>query len=85
MAVLRRRHPHPASEASVERDLTGVFAAVVAVLDVILLLALLASGGGFSSAVISLMLLVVGNGFAVLMLCRARRSISRLWLEVTAG
>lgn len=81
---LRQRHPHPVSEASVERDLTGVSAVVVAVLDVILLVALLASGGDFSSTVISLLLLVVGNGCAVLMLWRARRSISRLWLDVTA-
>ena len=85
MAVLRRRHPHPASEASVERDLTGVFAVVVATLDVILLVAVAASGGDFSSAVISVLLLVVGNACVVLMLWRARMSISRLWLEVAGG
>jgi hypothetical protein len=82
MAVLGQRHLHPASEVSVERDLTGVFAVVVATLNVILLVAVLASGGDLSSAVTSLLLLVVGNACAALMLWRARRSISRLWLEV---
>jgi hypothetical protein len=85
MTVLRQRHPHPASEVSVERDLTGVFAVVVATLDVILLVAVLASGGDFSSVMISMLLLVVGNACVVLMLWRARMSISRLWLEVAGG
>jgi hypothetical protein len=49
---------------------------------VIPLVAVLASGGDFSSAVISMLLLVVGNACVVLMLWRARMSISRLWLEV---
>ena len=83
--VLRQRHPHPVSATSVERDLTGVSAAVVAVLDVILLVGVLASGADFASTVISLLLLVLGNACVVLMLWRARRSISRLWLDVTAG
>jgi hypothetical protein len=82
MTVLRQRHPHPASEASIERDLTGVFAVVVATLDVILLVALLASGADFSSAVTSLLLLMTGNACVVLMLWRARRSISRLWFAI---
>ncbi len=81
-AVLGRRHPSPAAEADVERDLTGVFAAVVAVLDVILLLALLAGGDGLTSAAIALPLILAGNAFVVLILRRARMSISQLWLEV---
>ena len=81
-AVLGRRHPNPAAEADVERDLTGVFGAVVAVLDVILLLALLAGGDGLTSAAIAVPFIVVGNAFVVLMLGRARMSISRLWVEV---
>jgi hypothetical protein len=80
--LLRQRHPHPASEASVQSDLTGVFAVVVAVLDVILLVALFVSGQALSSAAIALPLIVLGNACVVLMLWRARTSISRLWLEV---
>ncbi len=81
-AVLARRHPQPTSEASVRRDLTGIFAAVVAVLDVILLVALVAGGDGFSSAAIAVPLIAVGNACVVVMLRRARTSISRLWVEV---
>ncbi len=83
--LLRRRHPHQSSEASVQRDLTGAFAVVVALLDVILLVVLLATGAGLSSAAIALPLVVGGNVCVVLMLWRARTSISRLWLEVSGG
>lgn len=84
-AVLGRRHPHPASEASVHSDLTAVFVVVVAVLDLILLVALVVSGGGLSSAAIALPLIVVGNACVVLMLRRARTSISQRWSEASGG
>ncbi len=80
--LLRQRHPHPASDEIVQRDLTQVFGVVVAVLDVIVLVALIASGADLSSAAIALPLIIIGNACVVLMLRRARRSIGRLWLEV---
>ena len=55
---------------------------MVGVLDLILLVALVATGAGLSSAAIAVPLIVVGNACMVVMLWRARRSISRLWLEV---
>lgn len=80
--LLRQRHPHPTSEESLRGDLTSVFAVVVGVLDLLLLVALIATGAGLSSAAIALPLIAVGNACVVLMLWRARRSISRLWLAV---
>jgi hypothetical protein len=80
--LLRHRHPRPTSEESMHSDLTSVFTAVVGVLDLILLVALIATGAGLSSAAIAVPLIVVGNACVVLMLWRARRSISRLWLEI---
>ena len=77
--LLRQRHPHPSSEESVHSDLTSVFGVVVAVLDGIVLVAMIASGPDVSSAAIAFSLVVVGNACVVLMLCRARRSIGRLW------
>ena len=80
--LLRRRHPHPASEETVQGDLAPVFAGVVAMLDVIVLVALIASGADLAAAAIALPLIIIGNACVVLMLRRARKSISRLWLEV---
>lgn len=80
--LLRQRHPRPTSEVSMHSDLTSVFAVVVGVLNLILFVALLATGAGLSSAAIALPLIVVGNASVVLMLWRARRSISQLWLAV---
>ena len=69
-------------EAVMHSDLTSVFTVVVGVLDLILFVALIATGADLSSAAIALPLIVVGNACVVLMLWRARRSISRLWLAV---
>lgn len=80
-ALLRHRHRHPSSEESVQRDLTAAFGVVVAVLDVILFVTLIANGA-LSPAAIAVPLIVVGNACVVLMLRRARRSISRLWLAI---
>ncbi len=63
-------------------DLTSVFTVVVGALDLILLVALVATGAGLSSAAVAVPLVVVGNACVVVMLWRARRSISRLWLAV---
>ena len=80
--LLRHRHPHPPSEESMQGDLTSAFTVVVGILDLIVFVALIATGAGLSSAPIALPLIVVGNACVVLMLWRARRSISRLWSAV---
>lgn len=80
--LLRQRHPRPTSEDGMYGDLTSAFAVVVGVLDLIVFVILIATGPGPSSAAIALLLIVVGNACVVLMLWRARRSISRLWLAV---
>lgn len=80
--LLRHRHSHPTSEESVQTDLTWAFGAVVGALDVFLLVLLIASGQVLSSAAVALPLIVTGNICVVLMLWRARRSISRLWFAV---
>ena len=80
--LLRQRHPRPTSEESMHGDLTSVFTVVVGVLDLIVIVALLATGAGLSSAAIALPLIVLANVSVIGMLWRARRSISRLWLEV---
>lgn len=80
--LLRQRHPRPTSEESTHRDLTSVFTVVVGVLDLILLVPLIATGAVFSSAAIAVPLIAVGNACVIGMLWRARRSISRLWLEL---
>lgn len=80
--LLRQRHPRPTSEESMRSDLDEVFTVVVGVLDVIIVVALVATEPGFASLAIALPLIVVGNASVIGMLWLARRSISRLWLEV---
>jgi hypothetical protein len=80
--LLRQRHASPTSEESMYGDLTSAFAVVVGVLDVLVLVSLITTGAGLSAAAVALPLIVVGNACVVLMLCRARRSISRVWLAV---
>ena len=80
--LLHQRHRHPTSEENMQSDLNSVFTVVVGVLDLILFVALIATGADLSSAAIALPLIVVGNAGVVLMLWRARSSISRLWLAV---
>ena len=77
--VLAHRHPYPSSAQDVQVDLTAVFQVVVAVLDVALVVALVVSGVGLSSIAVALPFIFVGNACVVLMLCRARGSIGRLW------
>jgi hypothetical protein len=80
--LLRARHPSPTSEESMYGDLTSAFAVVVGVLDLIVVVSLVVARPDLSAAAIALPLLVAGNASVVLMLWRARRSISRLWLAV---
>jgi hypothetical protein len=80
--LLGRRQPHPVSEDGVQRDLTPVMRAVVAVLDLIVVVALIAGGAAgvsLSSLGLSLGLALAGNAAVILMLGRARTSIGRLW------
>jgi hypothetical protein len=83
--LLRRRHPHPASEATVRSDLTAAFGVMVGALDVIVLVAVIASGAGPASAAVALAGIAAGNVCVLLMLWRARRSIARLWLAVAGS
>lgn len=80
-ALLRRRHPHPASAGAVERDLVALFCIIVFVLDVVFLAAVFALGDGFRSVGGSLPLLAVANATVAAVLWRARTSIARAWLE----
>ena len=75
------RHPHPSSGEAVEGDLSGIFRAVVVLLNAALLMAFIAGGAGLSSVAISLSFVVAGNACVVMMLCRASESIGRSWSE----
>ncbi len=75
------RHPQPSSGEALQGDLSGIFRAVVILLDAALLMAVIAGGAGLSSMAISLPFVVAGNACVVMMLCRARESIGRSWLE----
>lgn len=79
--VIRRRHPQPASEEAVRRDLERMFQAVAVVLNAGLLAAL-ATGDGVSALISALPSLAAGNACVALMLCRARAPIGRAWSEV---
>ena len=76
------RHPHPSSEEAVKSDLTVIFRAVVGVLDAAVLIAFFASNPDLASLAYTLTFMVAGNACVVLMLCRARGSIGRLWSAV---
>jgi hypothetical protein len=77
--VVGQRRPPRSSEEVVQSDLTMIFRVVVGVLDAAVIVALIASGGGLSSVAVALPYIVVGNACVVLMLCRAKGSIGRLW------
>lgn len=78
--VLPQRHPHPSSEGEVQGDLTEIFRTVVGLLDGAVIVAVVASGADLSSVAVALPFIVAGNLSVVLMLCRAKSSIGRLWL-----
>jgi hypothetical protein len=77
--LLTRRHPDRCSPADVRGDLTGVFRAVAAVLDVIVVVIVIASRAGLSGAAVAGGFIIAGNVCVALMLHRAGGSITRLW------
>ncbi len=79
--LVRQRHPLPAAEEDLRRDLIPVLRGVVLVLDVIVVVALIAAvaGGGWSSVAVSVPFILAGNVSVILMLWRADISIARLW------
>ncbi|MEA2825617.1 MAG: hypothetical protein QOG43_56 [Actinomycetota bacterium] len=79
--VIPWRHPHPAGEAAVARDIGLLLVTVVAVLDAAIVVGFLLSGQGLSSIVPSLPFLAVGNGWVALVLRRSRTSLTRVWFE----
>lgn len=80
-AVISSRHPHPASEEDVRRDLGTLVFAVVGTLDALLLVAIFLWGDGSSSLVRSLPFVAAGNVAAAVVLRPARTSIARTWLH----
>ncbi|MEA2900600.1 MAG: hypothetical protein QOH36_487 [Actinomycetota bacterium] len=80
-SVIPWRHPHPAGEDAVARDLGLLFVTVVAVLDGAIFVGFVLSGQGLSSIVPSLPFLALGNGWVALVLRRAGTSLTRVWLE----
>lgn len=79
--VLIRRHPHPASSDGVHRDLTVVFAAVVAALDFVVLVYWLTLGGSLSQMLVALAALLLIDAAIAAVLKRARTSIAQKWVE----
>ena len=77
--LIGSRHPHSSSENAVKGDLTAIFRAVVGLLNAAVLIAFFASGPDLASVAYTLTFMVAGNACVVLMLCRARGSIGRLW------
>ncbi len=80
-ALVRQRHPHPASAGAVKRDLGALFCVIVLILDVAFVVPVFALGDGLRSVVRSLPLLVVANASVAAMLWRARTSIAQAWSE----
>lgn len=72
------RLAHPSAEEAVQSDLRLIFGVVVGLLDTVVLIALVASVTDLSSVAVAVPFIVAGNAGVVLMLCRARISISRL-------
>ena len=81
VVVLIRRHPHPASYDGVHRDLSVVFAAVVAALDLAVLVYWLTLGGSLSEMLAALAALLLVDAAVAAMLKPAHTSIARAWLE----
>ncbi len=80
-AVVRHRHPHPASAEAVERDLGALFCIIVLVLDVMFLVGVFVHGDGFRTVAPSLPVLAVANVTVAAVLWRARTSIARNWSD----
>ena len=79
VAVLIRRHPHPASFDAVHVDLGAVFASVVVALNLVVLIWWLALGGWTSQLLAVLVVLLLIDAAAAALLIPARRSIARAW------
>ncbi|HUQ63907.1 MAG TPA: hypothetical protein VM121_09140 [Acidimicrobiales bacterium] len=84
VAVLIRRHPHPASLVRVHQDLGVVFASVVIALDLVVLVWWIALGGLTSQVLVLLMALLLIDAAAAAVLTPARRSISQAWSSAEA-
>jgi hypothetical protein len=82
--LLTRRPPERCAPEDVRRDLTGVFRAVAAVLDVIVVMVLIASRADVAAIAVAVPFVVAGNICAGLMLHRAGNSITRLWSALSA-
>lgn len=80
--MVERRHPDPSSTDGLQRDLVVVFCVVVAILNVGALLLIVGGGDdGLASVIEYIPLLLVANACLVLMLRRARISITREWSQ----
>ncbi len=77
--VIEGRHPRPADEDAVRRDLSRLFADVVALLDVVVIAAVASGGESLNSVASLLAFLVPGNAAVGALLCPAGQSISREW------
>lgn len=78
VVVLGWRHPCPAFQEAVRRDLTVVFGAVVGLLDLVVLVCWAALGGWATLHVVAAVLVAI-DAATVLMLRPARTSIARAW------
>lgn len=85
VVVLLRRHPHPASFEGVHHDLGVVFAGVVVALDLVVLVPCLLLLGWTSGLLLLLAALLLIDAATGAVLQPARRSITRAWVESSAG
>lgn len=78
-AVVRRRHPHPASEDAVRGDLTWLFFGLVGALNLLVFMPVLASGEGATYVGGVIIALLVADALVAAMLHWAGRHLSRAW------
>lgn len=78
--VLRLRHPGQPSQPDVQRDLSRIFLAVVTLLDLGAVALLFGGGGGLGGVLEASHVLVAGTATLVVMLCRANRHLSAVWV-----
>lgn len=81
-AVVSRRHPLPATQEALERQLEGIFQAVVVLLDAAVVALLLATGTSAAGAVVAVPTVAAANGCVAVMLCRNRGPMARAWVAV---